>query len=94
MLLYSYRYTRFYVFPFVVWYSAIFESRDWLRQMERTLVPGSANVMKMVCHSFLLVNLMFNLVLFRRLLFHPHLHSVLCKREERDVPRQTTDEDD
>ena len=73
------RYTRFYVFPFVVWYSAIYESNDWLQQMERTLFPGSAKAMKMVFHAFMAVNLVLNLISFKRLLFHPHMISVMNK---------------
>ena len=73
------RYTRFYVFPFVVWHSAIFESHDWLQQMERTLFSGSAQAMKMIFHGFMLVNLILNLISFQRLLFHPHLRSVTAR---------------
>lgn len=62
-----------------MYYSAIFESKDWLLQMERTLFPGAAQGMKMIFHAYLLVSVLLNLVAFRRLLFHPHLHSVTSK---------------
>jgi hypothetical protein len=81
-------YTRFYVFPFVVWYSSIYESKDWLLQMERTLFPGSAQAMKLIFHGFLIVNVALNLVAFRRLLFHPHLHSVTSKARTQASARE------
>lgn len=87
-LSFNYRYTRFYVFPFVVWYSSIYESKDWLLQMERTLFPGSAQAMKLIFHGFLIVNVALNLVAFRRLLFHPHLHSVTSKARTQASARE------
>jgi hypothetical protein len=66
-------YARFYVFPFVVAYSALEESQDWLRQLENMLIPGTAQYI----HGFFVVAfllfLVMNLIYFGRLLNHPHV---------------------
>jgi len=66
-------YARFYVFPFVVGYSAMEESQDWLQQLENMLMPGTA---KFIHGFFVIAFLLFilmNLVYFWRLLNHPHV---------------------
>ena len=66
-------YARFYVFPFVVCYSALEESQDWLHQLENMLIPGTAKFIHgFFVIAFLLLMLM-NLIYFRRLLNHPHV---------------------
>jgi hypothetical protein len=66
-------YARFYIFPFVVAYSALEESQDWLRQLENMLIPGTAQYI----HGFFVVAfllfLLMNFVYFWRLLNHPHV---------------------
>ena len=68
---------RFYVLPCCVWYSAAFESKDWLQQMESTMIPGMAKGMYGLFHVLMLVLLALNLVLLKRLLYHPHLQRLL-----------------
>ena len=69
-------YCRFYVWPFVVWRSAMFESKEWLQQMESTLFPGIYRAMLYVFTGLVIILLGLNLVLFRRLVNHPHLQRV------------------
>lgn len=76
-------YARFYIFPFVVGYSALEESQDWLRQLENMLVPGTA---KFIHGFFVVAFLLFmgmNLVYFGRLLNHTHVMDSLAKRSIR-----------
>jgi len=76
-------YARFYVFPFVVAYSALEESQDWLRQLENMLIPGTAHYI----HGFFVVAfllfLLMNFIYFWRLLHHPHVMEALT-RQKRD----------
>ena len=70
-------YARFYVFPFVVGYSAMEESQDWLQQLENMLMPGTAKFIHgFFVIAFLLFMLM-NIVYFWRLLNHPHVNDAL-----------------
>ena len=70
-------YSRFYVFPFVIGYSALEESQDWLRQLENMLVPGVAKYIHgMFVVSFCLLMIM-NFVYFRRLINHSHVSDAL-----------------
>ena len=70
-------YSRFYIFPFVIGYSALEESQDWLKQLENMLVPGVArSVDGVFVISFCLIMIM-NLVYFQRLLNHPHVSQSL-----------------
>jgi hypothetical protein len=66
-------YSRFYIFPFVIGYSALEESQDWLRQLENMLVPGLSKYF----HGWFVVSfcllMMMNLVYVRRLLYHSHV---------------------
>jgi len=73
-------YARFYVFPFVVGYSAMEESQDWLQQLENMLMPGTAKFIHgFFVIAFLLFMLM-NLVYFWRLLNHPHVIDALQRQ--------------
>lgn len=69
-------YCRFYVWPFVVWRSAMFESKDWLQQMESTMFPGIYRAMMWVFTGLTVILLILNIILFRRLINHPHLERV------------------
>ena len=68
---------RFYMWPCCVWYSAAFESKDWLEQMESTMIPGMAKAMYGLFHVLTIVLLSLNLILMKRLLYHPHLQRLL-----------------
>jgi len=75
----SFLYCRFFVLPFVIWYSAAFESNEWLEQIEKVFSPGWSERIYVVFNGLLCLIFILNLVLFRRLLFHPHLQKI--KRE-------------
>jgi hypothetical protein len=66
-------YSRFYIFPFVIFYSALEESHDWLRQLENMLLPGTARYI----HGIFVVSFLFlmaiNVVYARRLFYHAHV---------------------
>jgi hypothetical protein len=66
-------YSRFYIFPFVIGFSALEESQDWLRQLENMLYPGIAGTV----HNFFVVSfclfMVINVIYTRRLLFHSHV---------------------
>jgi hypothetical protein len=70
-------YARFYIFPFVVGYSAMEESQAWLQQLENMLMPGTAKSI----HGFFVIAfltfILMNLVYFWRLLNHPHVIDAL-----------------
>lgn len=68
-----YCYARFYVFPFVVGYSAMEESQDWLQQLENMLLPGTAKFIHGFFVIAFLLFLLMNVVYFWRLLNHPHV---------------------
>lgn len=74
-------YARFYVWPFVVWRSAVVESKDWLQSMEQTLFPLVAQAMMMLFHLLTLTLLVLNVILLKRLIRHPHLQRVLREQE-------------
>jgi len=78
----SFLYCRFFVFPFIVWYSAAFESQDWLEQIEKAFVPGSAFVLYVIFNLMISFIFGLNLVFFRRLLFHPHLQDIFRQARE------------
>ena len=81
----AYCYARFYVFPFVVGYSAMEESQDWLHQLENMLIPGTAKFIHgFFVIAFLLFMLM-NLVYFWRLLNHPHVIDALQRSKDESV---------
>jgi len=70
-------YCRFFVVPFIVLYSAMFESRDWIRQIERAMAPGCGALIYYFFNGLLLVVMGSNFVSLRRLLFHPHVRQIL-----------------
>jgi len=69
----AYCYARFYVFPFVVGYSAMEESQDWLQQLENMLMPRTAKFIHGFFVIAFLLFLLMNIVYFWRLLNHPHV---------------------
>jgi hypothetical protein len=79
----SYCVARFGIWP-ALWYSMATESKQWLLQLERTLVPGSAGVMRIVVHTWMSLLMGFTVMYFRRLVYHPHLQRIY-KRKERKM---------
>ena len=73
----SFCYSRFYVFPFVVGYSAIVESQNWLRQLENMVIPGSAKYIQLMFGVWLALLMAMNIVYVKRLLYHPHVLQAL-----------------
>lgn len=66
-------YCRFYIFPFVIGYSALEESQSWLKQLENMLFPGTARYIHGIfVVSFCLLMVM-NVVYARRLFYHSHV---------------------
>uniref|UniRef100_A0A7S1VDC8 TLC domain-containing protein n=1 Tax=Grammatophora oceanica TaxID=210454 RepID=A0A7S1VDC8_9STRA len=74
-------YCRFYVWPAIVWYSMARESKDWLAQVSHTIGDSVALALLMCFHLLTLALLILNMVMFKRLLFHPHLQR-LSKEEK------------
>jgi len=70
-------YCRFFVVPFVVLYSAVVESKDWIRQIERAMAPGCGALIYYFFNGLLLVVVGLTFVHMRRLLFHPHVRQIL-----------------
>jgi hypothetical protein len=81
-------YARFYVFPFVVCYSALEESQDWLHQLENMLIPGTAKFIHGLFVIAFLLFLLLNLTYFWRLLNHPHVTYTLQKQQIKDYGRK------
>mmetsp|Transcript_36220 Transcript_36220/g.87688 ORF Transcript_36220/g.87688 Transcript_36220/m.87688 type:complete len:616 (-) Transcript_36220:119-1966(-) len=75
-------FTRFYIFPFVIGYSALEESQDWLRQLENMLVPGIAKHIHGAFVVSFLVVMAINIVYFHRLLYHPHVQEALQRSKD------------
>lgn len=70
-------YCRLIVLPFVLWRSALFESQEWLEQIEKVFSPGWGDRIYSMFNGSLCLIFALNLVLFRRLLFHPHLKQIV-----------------
>ena len=66
----TFLYIRFFILPFVVWYSAAFESVQWLHQMEHAIVPGLANIIYAIVNSLLAILMILNTIHLKRLLYH------------------------
>lgn len=77
LVLPSFMYCRFFILPVIVWYSAAYESHEWLQQMEHAFVPGWSNFVYYFFNGLLMIIVSLNFILFRRLLFHPHVIQVL-----------------
>ena len=73
-------YCRLIVLPFILWRSALFESQEWLEQIEYTFTPGWGDRIFFTFNGSLCLIFALNLVLFRRLLFHPHLKQIMKQR--------------
>jgi hypothetical protein len=73
----SFCYSRFYVFPFVIGYSALVESQDWLKQLEKMSIPGAAMYMRALFAVWVSLLMFMNVVYVRRLMYHPHVLQAL-----------------
>mmetsp|Transcript_20580 Transcript_20580/g.30943 ORF Transcript_20580/g.30943 Transcript_20580/m.30943 type:complete len:295 (-) Transcript_20580:1035-1919(-) len=78
-------YCRFFIWPFVVWHSAWLESKDWLKQMESTMFPGLYRAMLWIFTLLTAVLLALNVVLLKRLIYHPHLQRVYRKNKKPEM---------
>lgn len=67
-------YCRFFVMPFIVQYSAAFESTMWLQNIEHALTPGVGMVIYSFFNGTLLLAFGLNFIYLRRLLFHPFVN--------------------
>ncbi len=62
-------YCRLIVLPFILWRSALFESHEWLEQIEKVFSPGWSDRLYVLFNGSLCLIFALNLILFRRLLF-------------------------
>jgi len=62
-------YCRLIVLPFILWRSALFESHEWLEQIEKVFSPGWAERLYALFNGSVCLIFALNLILFRRLLF-------------------------
>jgi len=62
-------YCRLFILPFVIWYSAVFESRKWLEQMEHLFFRGWGDTIFYTFNGLLFTLIILQLFLFQRLLF-------------------------
>jgi hypothetical protein len=58
---------RFFIWP-TLWYSATYESQSWIRQLEMTLWPGSAFLLRCILHTLMLILHGLSILYLRRLL--------------------------
>jgi hypothetical protein len=70
-------YCRLFIIPFVVQYSAIFESTAWLRQIDHAFLPGCGNLIYYFYNGTLILTLFLNFIYLRRLIFHPYIKNML-----------------
>lgn len=63
----------------LIWWSSITESQTWWKQLEQTLVPGSAIALQVCLHATAFVTMGLTIIHFWRLSRHPHLERL---REE------------
>lgn len=73
-------YCRLIVLPFVLWRSALFESQEWLDQIANVFSPRLAEMLYTMFNGSLGLIFALNLVLFRRLLYHPHVKQIVRQR--------------
>jgi hypothetical protein len=78
-------YCRLFILPFVIWRSALFESHGWLEQIEKVFSPLWAERLYAMFNGSLCLIFVLNLVLFRRLLFHPHLRQIGVGRRRQQM---------
>ena len=69
-------YCRFFIMPFVVQYSALFESTVWLKQIDHAFVPGCGVLIYFFFNGTLILALVLNFVYLKRLIFHPYISNI------------------
>ena len=90
MVLPSFFYCRFIVWP-ILWWSALTESGKWLNQLDRILFPGASIMLQTLWHVCMAGAMLLNLVYLRRLLNHPHLSRIYRSRKlERDFAMKSS----
>lgn len=73
----AYLYCRMFVFPFIVIYSVLFESKEWFDQLGHILPMSGTDILyRSFCVLLLSVQLL-NVIYLRRLLHHPQVISDL-----------------
>eukprot|EP00593_Proboscia_inermis_P009297 CAMPEP_0171304978 /NCGR_PEP_ID=MMETSP0816-20121228/14751_1 /TAXON_ID=420281 /ORGANISM="Proboscia inermis, Strain CCAP1064/1" /LENGTH=194 /DNA_ID=CAMNT_0011785443 /DNA_START=1 /DNA_END=585 /DNA_ORIENTATION=+ len=87
-------YCRLFVLPFIVWYSALFESQGWLTQMDFALFQGIGNILYLFFNTLIAIVLLLNLVLFQRLLYHPKVQSILDEEAKEILVQQVLQEEE
>lgn len=70
-------YYRMFVFPFIIQYSAGFESIQWYQQLEHVLIPGCGKLLYLSFNAMLAVTFMLNIVYLKRLMFHPYVQNIV-----------------
>lgn len=75
----SFCYSRFYIFPFILGYSALVESGDWLTQLERVSVHGVAQGIRWFFACSLSLVTVMNMVYARRL--HAHVSQAIRRQK-------------
>jgi len=81
LVLPSFVLTRFGIWP-ALWYSATFESQNWLRQLENTLFPKSAFILQSILQLWMVLLTVVTVVYLKRLVHHPHLQNILLGAHE------------
>jgi len=85
----SFVYFRLIVWSFVGLSALSKESQYWLIQLESTLlIPGSGKYMRICFQLWMLLWMGFNMIHFKRLIFHPHLISLL--KQEKKYKKEKT----
>jgi hypothetical protein len=67
LVLPSFVIARFMIWP-ALWYSLTYESQSWLRQLEMTLWPGSALLLRCIMHALMIILHGLSILYLRRLL--------------------------
>jgi hypothetical protein len=88
LVLPSFVVARFAIWP-ALWYSATFESSDWLTQLEQTLWPGSADTFRVFCHVGMFLLLLLSLLDLRRIVIRHHVLGVSQNQGEISRERKT-----
>jgi hypothetical protein len=74
-------YCRMFVFPFLVLYSVMFESREWFHQLENVLpVSGLGHILYMSFCGVIIMMQVLNVIYLRRLLYHPQIARATFQR--------------
>jgi len=78
-------YCRFFILPFIVQYSAAFESAMWLQHIEHAFAPGVGMVLYLFFNGLLLAAFGLNIMYLRRLLFHPFVKQLTQSQSQQGL---------